>query len=134
MIADDDADNRAFLDFLFKRNKAFEVLGCVSSAIEAAKFIVINKASPDVLLLDIFMPLKNSSVLLSQLQKQHLAPKMCTFIISALLWHADFLKSKGPAVKFIVKPLLLKEFQRLPALILERVPYAEKTAVQKALP
>lgn len=120
LIVDDSAENRAFLNLLFRRNKLYKVLGCTASTIEAARLIIERRHAPDIVLLDLFMPLKNGSKLLYQLEKFRLVPKKSTIILSAIIRQNQQLQIVGQhAVRFLLKPMSVREFRMLPDAILQ---------------
>lgn len=120
IIADDDEDDRELLKFLFNQNEKFELLGCFDSGIDAIKEIMIEKNIPDILLIDMYMPLLTGTEVVRKLEESAVAPEMYKFIISTqinITEQAKHLDNK--TVKFITKPTTLVEINDLPGLILE---------------
>lgn len=120
IIADDDIDDRELLKFLFNQNVKFELIGCYDSGIEAVKEIMINKNIPDVLLIDMYMPLLSGTEVVMKIEESNVAPNMSKFIISTTINSTEqhkFVNNKS--VKFIEKPISLADLNDLPGLILD---------------
>src|SRR6187431_1740170 len=110
IVADDDIDDRELLQFLFTQNERFELLGCFESGIEVIKEIIINKSVPDILLIDMYMPLLNGTEIIKKIEDSGVAPNMSKFVISTTIdvtEQNNFLND--PSVKFIKKPTTLVE-------------------------
>lgn len=122
MIADDDEDDRELLKFLFMQNEKFEVVGCFDSGIEAVKEIMIQKNIPDILLIDMYMPLLNGTEVVKKLNETNLTSKMHKFVISTQINTTEQNKYiDNPTVKFLRKPTTLAEINDLPGIILENL-------------
>ena len=120
IIADDDEDDRELLKFLFNQNEKFEVVGCFDSGIDAIKEIMVNKNIPDILIIDMYMPLLTGTEVIKKVEESGMAPNMNKFIISTTINSAEQNNFAGnPSVKFIKKPVSLVEINDLPGIILE---------------
>ncbi len=130
IIADDDEDDRELLKFLFNQNEQFELVGCYESGIDAIKEIMIKKNVPDILLIDMYMPLLNGTEVVKKLEESEAAPNMAKFIISTVINTTEqnkYLNNK--TVKFIKKPTTLAEINDLPGDILEELHFRNKMRV-----
>lgn len=124
IIADDDEDDRELLKFLFNQNDKFELVGCYDSGVEAVKEIMVNKNIPDILIIDMYMPLLTGAEVITKIEESGIAPDMTKFIISTTINSAEENKYlKNPSVKFIKKPVTLVEINDLPGDILEIMNY-----------
>ena len=130
MLADDDQDDRDFMKFLFDQNSKFEIVGTYAAAEEVLLEIAKNGNVPDVLMIDLYMPFMTGTELLAYLIRKNLATGMYTFIISNLINDDEEKKFLGnPNVKFLKKPVSLKEMNDLPGIILECLNYRNNTKV-----
>jgi CheY-like chemotaxis protein len=124
IIADDDEDDRELLRFLFNKNDKFELVGCYDSGVEAVKEIMVNKNIPDILIIDMYMPLLTGAEVITKIEESGIAPNMTKFIISTTINNAEENKYlNNPSVKFIKKPVTLAEINDLPGDILEILNY-----------
>lgn len=120
IITDDDEDDRELLKFLFNQNEKFELIGCYDSGISAVKEIMINKNIPDVLIIDMYMPMLTGTEVITKIEESGIAPDMYKFIISTTINNAEETKyANNHSVKFIKKPVSLVEINDLPGIILE---------------
>ncbi|HPH18762.1 MAG TPA: response regulator [Haliscomenobacter sp.] len=128
-IADDDADDREFLRFLFEKNDRFEILGCYDSG--AAVIEQINKGNvPDMLLIDMYMPKMTGAEVLTQLIEQGHSRKLFVFVISTTVNQSQQeIFSQYPRVKFLAKPTTLEQLNDLPGQLLESLHLANNTKV-----
>lgn len=130
IIADDDEDDRELLKFLFNQNDKFEVVGCFDSGIMAIKEIMIHKNVPDILLIDMYMPLLTGTEVLKKLEESLMVPNMYKFIISTVINATEQNRYiNNPTVKFIKKPSTLAEINDLPGIILETLDLKNNTKV-----
>src|SRR6476661_2146370 len=101
IVADDDEDDRELLKFLFNQNEKFELIGCFDSGIVALKEIIIEKNIPDVLLIDMYMPLLTGTEVVKKLDESGAAPNLHKFIISTQINATEQNKHlNNPMVKF----------------------------------
>lgn len=129
-IADDDEDDRELLKFLFNQNEKFELLGCFDSGVEVVKEIMVKKNIPDILLIDMYMPLLTGSEVVKKLEESNISPHMNKFIISTQINSAEQNKYlNNPMVKFIKKPVTLAEINDLPGIILDSLHLPNNTRV-----
>lgn len=129
-VADDDPDDREFLKFLFRKNEHFELAGCFSTSAEVMSEIVEKNNIPDILLLDMYMPMMTGAEVLTELLVQNAAPKLFTFIISGTINETEKEKfSANPNVKFLLKPTTLEQINDLPGIILENLNHRNNTKV-----
>lgn len=120
IVADDDEDDRELLKFLFNQNEKFELIGCFDSGVDAIKEIMINKNIPDILLIDMYMPLLNGTEVVKKLIDSNVAPDMYKFVISTQINTTEQNKYlDNPTVKFLRKPSSLAEVNDLPGILLE---------------
>jgi FixJ family two-component response regulator len=120
IVADDDKDDRELLEFLFNQNKQFKLIGSFESGIEVLKEIMINKSIPDILLIDMYMPLLTGTEIIKKIEESGVASTMAKFIISTTISTTQQNKfHDNPSVKFIKKPISLAEVNDLPGIILE---------------
>ena len=129
-IADDDEDDREILKFLFNQNESFEVLQCFDSGIEVVKEIMIKKNIPDLLLIDMYMPILTGTEVLKKIIESGFAPNMHQFVISTQI---NFLEQSKylnhPTVTFLKKPTSLAEINDLPGIILESLHVKNNTKI-----
>lgn len=124
IIADDDEDDRELLKFLFNQNDKFELVGCFDSGVEAVKEIMVKKNIPDILIIDMYMPLLTGAEVITKIEESGIAPNMTKFIISTTINNAEENKYlNNNSVKFIKKPVTLAEINDLPGDILEILNY-----------
>lgn len=130
IIADDDDDDRELLIFLFNQNEKFEVIGYFDSGIEAIKEIMVKKNIPDILLIDMYMPLLTGTEVVKKLIDSEAAPDMHKFVISTQINTSEQNKYlDNPTVKFLKKPVSLVEINDLPGIILECLQLKNNTKV-----
>lgn len=129
-IADDDEEDRELLKFLFNQNEKFEVVGFFDSGIDVVKEIMVNKNVPDILLIDMYMPLLTGTEVVKKLIESETAVDMYKFVISTQINTAEQTKYlDNPRVKFLKKPNSLTEINDLPGIILERLHFINNTKV-----
>lgn len=122
MVADDDEDDRELLKFLFNQNEKFELIGCFESGVETVKEILVKKNIPDILLIDMYMPLLTGTEVVKKIIESQQVPAMYKFVISTQINTAEQNKYlDDPTVKFLKKPATLVEINDLPGLILEHL-------------
>lgn len=120
MIADDDEDDRDTLTSLFEQNENFELVHCFESGIDAIKEIMVKKNIPDVLLIDMYMPMLTGAEIVKKIEESGIAPNMHKFVVSTTINSAEQNRYiDNPTVKFIRKPFSEKEINDLPNIILE---------------
>lgn len=120
MVADDDPDDRELLTSLFRENEDFELLYCFESGIDAIKEIMVKKNIPDILLIDMYMPMLTGTEIVKKLEESETAPNTYKFVLSTTINSAEQNKYLGnPKVKFIKKPVSLQDINALPRIILE---------------
>jgi FixJ family two-component response regulator len=130
IIVDDDYDDRELLMFLFNQNEKFEVIGCYSSGVEVIKELMVRKNIPDVLLIDMYMPLLTGTEVVKKLIETDTAPNMHKFVISTQINTAEQNKYlNNPTVKFLKKPTTLAEINDLPGIILENLNIKNNTKI-----
>lgn len=130
IIADDDEDDRELLKFLFNQNEKFELIGCYNSGIETIKEIMVKKIIPDVLLIDMYMPILTGTEVVKKLEESEMVPDMYKFIISTQINTAEQNKYlNNPSVIFIQKPVTLPEINDLPGIILDTLHVRNNTKV-----
>lgn len=130
MLVDDDKEDREFLHFLFSKNAKFEIVGCFDSAEKIIEEITVHKNIPDLLMMDLYMPLMNGDEVLHELVLKHAAPGMFTFIISTTInENAEEKFTANKNVRFLKKPATLKEINDLPGIILESLDHRNNTKV-----
>lgn len=130
IVADDDEDDRELLKFLFNQNEQFELIGCFQSGIDVIKEIMVNKSVPDVLLIDMYMPMLTGSEVIKKIQESGAAPDMNIFIISTTINVTEQINYLGnSSVRFLKKPVTLAEINDLPGDILESLDLPNNTKV-----
>ena len=130
IIADDDEDDREILTFLFNQNEKFELVGCFDSGVEVVKEIMVRKNIPDILIIDMYMPLLTGSEVVRKIEESNTAPRMTKFIISTQINSSEQNKFlNNPMVKFLQKPVTLAEINDLPGILLESLNHTNNTKV-----
>lgn len=120
MVADDDPDDRALFMDIFKRDKRFDLMGCLTSGMEALNEISRKKNIPEVLLVDMYMPYFTGVDLVKALAELHAAPNMYKFVISTTTNIAENESQlNSPYIVFLKKPVSVQEINELPGLILK---------------
>lgn len=130
IIADDDEDDRELLKYLFNQNEKFELLGCFDSGIDAIKEIMVNKNIPDILLIDMYMPLLTGTEVVKKIEESGIAPDMYKFIISTTINNSEQTKHlKNDSITFLEKPVTMADIHDLPGIILEALNFRNNTRV-----
>lgn len=130
MIADDDFDDRELLKFLFNQNEKFEILGCFNLGSEVIDEIITKKNIPDILLIDMYMPMISGTEVIMQLEESGLVKDTTKFIISTTINTTEEEKLiNNPSVKFLKKPVTLVEINDLPGIILEHLNHRNNTKI-----
>lgn len=130
IVVDDDSDDRELLEFLFNQNEKFELIGSFESGVEAVKEIMIKKLIPDILLIDMYMPLLTGTEIVKKIEESNVAPNMTKFIISTTINTTEQTKHlNNPSVKFLKKPVTLADINDLPGIILEFLNLPNNTKV-----
>lgn len=130
MVADDDADDREVLRFLFNKNDKFELIHCFESGIDVIKEIMVEKNIPDILLIDMYMPMLTGAEIIKKLEESNIGADMYKFVVSSTINSAEQSKySHNDKVTFIKKPVSLKEIHDLPGIILDHLHYHNNTKV-----
>jgi FixJ family two-component response regulator len=130
MIADDDADDREALCFLFEKNEKFKIVECFESGIDTIKEIMVKKNIPDILLIDMYMPMLTGAEIIKKLEESEIAPDMYKFVVSTTINSAEENRySDNPKIKFLRKPNSLQELNDLPGIILDYMHYENNTKV-----
>ena len=130
MIADDDFDDRELLKFLFNQNEKFEILGCFNLGTEVIDEIITKKNIPDILLIDMYMPMISGTEVIMQLEESGLVKDTTKFIISTTINTTEEEKLiNNPSVKFLKKPVTLVEINDLPEIILEHLNHRNNTKI-----
>ncbi|MDI1317395.1 response regulator [Flavobacterium sp.] len=130
MIADDDADDREVLRFLFTKNDRFELINCFESGIDVIKEIMVENNLPDILLIDMYMPMLTGAEIIKKLEESKIGVNMYKFVVSSTINSAAESKYiENNKVKFIKKPVSLKEINDLPGIILDHLHYDNNTKV-----
>lgn len=130
MIADDDFDDRELLKFLFNQNEKFELIGCYNLGAEVINEIITKKNIPDILVIDMYMPMISGIEVVMQLEETGLTNSMAKFIISTNINTTEEIKyATNPSIKFLKKPVSLVEINDLPGLILESLNHRNNTKI-----
>lgn len=130
IIADDDFDDRELLKFLFNQNEKFEILGCFNLGTEVIDEIITKKNIPDILLIDMYMPMISGTEVIMQLEESGLVKDTTKFIISTTINTTEEEKLiNNPSVKFLKKPVTLVEINDLPGIILEHLNHRNNTKI-----
>lgn len=130
MIADDDQDDKELLQFLFNQNESFELIGCFHSGVDVLDEIIEKQNVPDVLIIDMYMPLFTGIEVLEKIQESGIGKNMTKFVISTTINSTEQDKHKDNlSIKFIKKPVTLVEINDLPGIILESLYYPNNTKV-----
>ncbi|WP_395046349.1 response regulator [Flavobacterium sp.] len=130
IIVDDDYDDRELLKFLFNQNEKFELIGCFDSGEDVLEEIINKKNIPDILLLDMYMPIMTGIDVVMKLEYSAVAPEMNIFIISTIINIIEQDKLlHNPYITFLKKPVSLVEINDLPGLILESLHMENNTKI-----
>ena len=130
IIADDDQDDIELLEFLFSKNENFELIGCFNSGIKVIEEIITKGNVPDILIIDMYMPLYTGSEVVHKLVESGVAPNMNSFIISTTINTIEQEKySQNSNVQFVKKTVTLIEINDLPGIVLECLNYNNNTKV-----
>ncbi len=101
LIAEDSAFIREIYYFSLRNIPHFQIIGEASDGEAALKMIAIHK--PDILLLDLVLPLKNGLDILHELSS--LSPETKVIVISSLDDEEIILKAKAlGAIEYLKKP------------------------------
>ena len=130
IIADDDEDDREALISLFKQNDKFEIIQCFESGIDAIKEIMVKGTIPDILIIDMYMPMLTGAEVVKKLIDSNTAPEMHKFILSTTINSSEQNKyNDNPTVKFITKPTTTAELNNISNIILEQVAHLNATKI-----
>ena len=130
IIADDDQDDLELLQFLFSKNENFELIGCFDSGIKVIEAIVTNGNVPDILIIDMYMPIYTGTEVVNKLIESCVAPNMNSFIISTTINTTEQDNySENKTVQFLKKPVSLIEINDLPGIVLESLNHNNNTKV-----
>lgn len=128
-IADDDADDREFLKFLFEKNDSFEIVGCFESGAQVISEIGQGNV-PDILLIDMYMPRMTGTEVLTELLQDPATANMFIFIISTTINETQQQKFiENPRIKFLAKPTTLTQLNDLPGELLESLEIGNNTKI-----
>lgn len=124
IIVDDDKEDRELYQFLFEQNEFFDLLACFESGLEAFDEIAINNIEPDILLIDMYMPVMTGLDVVKEINKRNIAQNMHNFIISTTINQDDKNKYKNHKnITFLKKPATFEQQNDLPGLLLEFLNY-----------
>ncbi len=130
IIADDDQDDLELLQFLFSKNENFELIGCFDSGIKVIEEIITNRNVPDILIIDMYMPIYTGTEVVNKLIETGVAPNMSSFIISTTINTTEKDNySENVTVQFLKKPVTLIEINDLPGIVLECLNHNNNTKV-----
>ncbi|MGV3695591.1 response regulator [Flavobacterium sp.] len=122
LVADDDEDDREIFCELFTDDKRFALLGCCSSSFEVLDEITRKHTFPDILLVDMYMPLLTGIDLVRKLAEIQAVPHMFKFVISTTVNIAENESQlNDPHIGFLKKPVTMQEIKALPDLILSYI-------------
>ncbi|RZJ29811.1 MAG: response regulator [Flavobacterium sp.] len=122
LIVDDDPDDLEYLKFIFDRNKDFEITACLEDGSAAVRHITESGNVPDVLLVDMYMPMMTGSEVVTKLSETAAAKNMNAFIISTTINRTEEENHRhNPNVKFLEKPTTLAHMNDLPGVILSHL-------------
>jgi len=102
LIVDDDAKSREVLEFHLRTIPDVEIIGSASGADEAFKMLL--QRVPDILFLDVEMPVKSGFDLLTDLRKLSISP--------CIIFQTAFDKYMIEAIRFAAFDYLLKPIDR----------------------
>lgn len=128
MIADDDVDDRELLKFLFDGNAGFEQVGCFDNGITVLNEILVEKNIPDVVLIDMNMPILTGMEVVANLCDAETRVELIVFIISTGEVEKGNYCGHIP-VFFLKKPVSLQEINDLPGLLLEKLELDNNTKI-----
>jgi len=122
IIADDDPDDLEYMKFLFESHKNFEIIGCHKSGLETLETLNGLDHAPDLLLIDMYMPILTGTEVVENLIAKDIAQSMHIFIISTTINPNEQEKFQdNPKIEFLEKPLTLVQINDLPGIILEKL-------------
>ena len=106
LIVDDEQHAREELQALLQETAAFEIIGSCGNALDAVR--LINRDKPDLLFLDIDMPVLNGFELLSLLEQEHLPQ-----VVFVTAYDEYALKAfEEQAVDYLLKPVDRERLQK----------------------
>lgn len=120
IIADDDTDDLQYLNFLFKNHKGFEIIGCLTSGKAVLDTMEHPGGVPDVLLIDMYMPIMTGSEVANILLENSNFSNMAIFIVSGAINRIEVERFKG-RVHFLAKPTSLVQITDLPEVLLQKM-------------
>ena len=132
LIVDDEQHAREELQALLNETDAFEIIGSCSNAIEALR--MINREKPEVLFLDIDMPVLGGFELLSMLEEENLPQ-----VVFVTAYDEYALKAfEEQALDYLLKPVdparLKKTVEKLKQSTGASLPAQYRTAELKRIP
>ncbi|WP_298155003.1 response regulator [Flavobacterium sp.] len=128
LLADDDPDDLEFLTFLFNSNESFEITDSLYSGTQVFKSIA--EAKPDVLVIDMYMPMMTGAEVVDRLVQDETLSTLNIFILSTTINMQEQQKYQdNPNIRFLLKPSSLTELNDLPGILLEKLNLDNKTKV-----
>lgn len=132
LIVDDEQHAREELQALLKEFANFEIIGSCGNALEAVR--LINRDKPDLLFLDVNMPVLNGFELLSMLEQEHLPQ-----VVFVTAYDEYALKAfEQQALDYLLKPVdavrLKKTVEKVKQFTHDDLPARYRTAELKRIP
>ncbi|MDI1317371.1 response regulator [Flavobacterium sp.] len=130
IIADDDQDDIELLHFSFNQNDKFEIVGCFDSGTEVLEEIITKGKIPDILIIDMYMPILTGTEIVNKLVESGVAPNMNSFIISTIINTTEQQNYiENASIHFVKKPVTLVEINDFPGIVLECLNHVNNTKV-----
>lgn len=122
MIVDDDSDDLGFFQFLFNKNKNFEIISCLDSGEQALELLMKKEVNPDILLIDMHMPKITGLEIAENIFLNDSNKAMHIFIISTSINESHSEKYRNiQKIDFLQKPVTLEQINDLPGILLEKL-------------
>lgn len=122
LIADDDPDDLEYLKFIFDKHTSFQIVACLKEGAAVVEHISDIENKPDVLLIDMYMPLLTGSEVVNKLAALGLDQDLKMFIISTTINKKEQENLQhNNNVKFLEKPTNLPQLNDLPSVILSHL-------------
>lgn len=120
LIAEDDPDDGEIMLEIFSQHGSYTQINLVKNGLELLQYLSQGTKMPDVILTDINMPIMSGIEALEKLHESDNLSSIPTIVYSSTLNPAYQIKCMNLGTKgFLVKPLKMTDYKKIPVTILE---------------
>ncbi|MBF0695106.1 MAG: response regulator [Flavobacterium sp.] len=120
LIAEDDPDDGEIMLEIFSQHGSYTQINLVKNGLELLQYLSQGTEMPDVILTDINMPIMSGIEALEKLHESDNLSSIPTIVYSSTLNPAYQIKCMNLGTKgFLVKPLKMTDYKKIPVTILE---------------